>query len=122
MRSERLGAIARKLTYAICLAVILTGCAGRQQRRAAKAMQNDATLQLCLFDHNIDADPIIECIRSAPQYKGALTVCGPKDPEKFHEYKECVLVEEARLQQSTHRSRCVAFFGSGIGSTNCTSN
>jgi hypothetical protein len=96
MRSEWFGAVVRRLAYAICLAVIITGCAGRQQRREAKTMQNDATLQLCLFNNNIDADPIIECIRSAPQPEGAWTTCGPKEPEKFHEYKECVLLAEAK--------------------------
>jgi hypothetical protein len=86
--------LTRKLFYGACVAIVITGCAGRQQRRAAKVMQNDAGLQLCLFEHNIDPTPIIECVRNAPQPEGAWTTCGPQDPEKSHEYKECVLTEE----------------------------
>jgi hypothetical protein len=102
--------------------LLIGGCAGRQQRRAAKAMQNDATLQLCLFERHIDSQPIIDCIRTAPEYEGSLAACGPKNPEEFHDYKECVLLEQARLQQSTHRTRCHSFFGSGFGSTTCTTS
>jgi hypothetical protein len=96
MRSTRFAWTSRKLAYAFCAAVIITGCAGRQQRREAKVMQNDPTLQLCLFNHNIDAEPIIECTGSAPQPEGAWTTCGPKEPKKLHQYKECVLMAEAK--------------------------
>jgi len=94
----------------------------RQQRRAAKAMQNNAPLQLCFFHEDIYSQPIVDCIRTAPEYEGSLTAYGPKDPEKFKEYKECVLEEQAREQESRHTTHCHSFFGSGFGSTSCTSN
>jgi hypothetical protein len=97
-------------------ALLLAGCFGIEREGAANTIENDAPLKLCLFQHGIEPDSLISCVREA-QNRDALKVCIP--PEKHQVAEECYLEDQARQQESTHTTSCSPGL---FGSVNCTTN